>query len=136
MPNLEDISTPDLMEELKERITDNMAVEDIEPHGDRIFCKPMKEKETSQTDSGLYLVKDDTTREMVFVALSVGPGTVNSPIIDVEEGDILVAGRGSGHDVKVEGDTYVLLPHKDVLGIVKPESIDLDRYEHKGFRED
>ena len=128
MTDLSEIRTEDLLDELGDRITRRMDVDNIESHGHSIFCVSTAAQKQTPTDCGLYVVNKEHTREMVYLVLSVGPGTVSSPIVDVEENDIVVAGRGSGHDVQIQGDEYVLLPHKDILGIVKPDSIDLDNY--------
>jgi chaperonin GroES len=74
--------------------------------------------------SGGGLVLPDTAQEkpQTGEVLSVGPGKMldngSRQAVDVTVGDKVLFAKYSGTEVKLDGETYLLLSEKDLLGVV------------------
>lgn len=91
----------------------------IKPVGDRIVVKAMEQEET--TRGGVIL--PDTAKEKPNrgKVLAVGSGRVNDEgkriPLEIAVGNTVLYGKYSGTEVKIEGEEYVILQERDVLGI-------------------
>jgi chaperonin GroES len=92
----------------------------IRPLGDRIIVEKIESED--RTASGLYIPDNAKEKPQTATVLSVGPGktldngSVKKP--DVKEGDIVIFGKYSGHDVKIEGKEVLILSESDIYGVV------------------
>lgn len=91
----------------------------IRPLGDRVVVKIVKEEKTA---GGLVLPDTAQEKPQTGEVLSVGPGKLmdngTRQAVDVTVGDKILFAKYSGTEVKLEGETYMLLSEKDILGVV------------------
>jgi len=98
-----------------------MADFKIKPLGDRVIVRPKEAEET--TKGGIIL--PDTAKEKpvegTIVAIGEGKTTEDGKLIKltVKVGDIILYGKYSGTEIKIEGDEYLIMRESDVYGIVK-----------------
>jgi chaperonin GroES len=92
----------------------------LRPLADRIVLKRVKEAET--TKGGIII--PDTAKEKPVEAevVAVGNGRTlkNGKVqpLDVKAGDIVIIGKWSGTEVKLDGVEHVIVREDDVLAIV------------------
>jgi chaperonin GroES len=77
-----------------------------------------------KSDSGLLLIIDSTVgKGDRGTVLAVGPGRrkANGDLVpsQVKEGDRILFGRHSGQELKVDGQTVLVLRPEDVFAIIK-----------------
>ena len=92
----------------------------IRPLHDRILVK--REQEQERTAGGLYI--PDTAKEKPIQArvVAVGhgklleDGTVRA--LEVKAGDLVLFGKYSGSEVKLDGEEHLILREDDVLAIL------------------
>jgi chaperonin GroES len=91
----------------------------IRPLGDRVVVKVVKEEKTA---GGLVLPDTAQEKPQTGEVLAVGPGKMldngTRQAVDVNVGDKVLFAKYSGTEVKLEGETYLLLSEKDLLGVV------------------
>ncbi len=94
----------------------------IQPLGDRVVVKPLKEEEV--TKSGIVLpdtVEKEKKTEGEVVA--VGPGKMlengTRAAMDVSVGQKVLYKSWGGDEVKVDGAEYKILSQDDILAILK-----------------
>ena len=91
----------------------------IRPLGDRVVVKVVKEEKTA---GGLVLPDTAQEKPQTGEVLSVGPGKVldngQRQAVDVNVGDKVLFAKYSGTEVKLDGETYLLIAEKDILGVV------------------
>jgi chaperonin GroES len=96
----------------------------LNPIEDRVVVKLSKEVEKT-TSSGLVLQidKDDKPQEAVVVAL--GPGiTLPSGVqvsLDLKVGDKVVFAKYSGTEIDHDGESYIILPYRDIYAVISGE---------------
>jgi chaperonin GroES len=91
------------------------------PLHDRVLIKVLESEETT---AGGIIIPDtakETPQEGEVVA--VGPGAKNedgkiSPM-DVKVGDIVLFGKWSGTEVKIDNNEYSIMKEADIMGISK-----------------
>ena len=92
----------------------------IRPLQDRVLVKRVKEEE--MTKGGIII--PDTAKEKPIegkvVAVGNGKvtdtGAVRAP--DVTKGDVVLFGKYSGTEVKIDGEEHLILREDDILGVV------------------
>ena len=108
--------------------------------GDRILIKPLET--SNRTGGGLYLPPSVKERDTVHTGLvvRVGPGypipanqesdaifsgesaeTVKYMPLQVKEGDEALYLHANGHEIEVNGETYVIISQNAVLLVMRPE---------------
>ncbi len=98
-----------------------MANFKIQPLQDRVIVKPKEAEET--TKGGIIL--PDTVKEKPIegTVVAVGEGKVadNGTVtkLTVKAGDVVLYGKYSGTEIKVEGEDYLIMRESDIYGIVK-----------------
>lgn len=98
-----------------------MADFKIKPLGDRVIVKAKEAEET--TKGGIIL--PDTAKEKpiegTVVAVGEGKSTDDGKTVKltVKVGDVVLYGKYSGTEVKIEGDEYLIMRESDIYGIVK-----------------
>ena len=89
------------------------------PLHDRILIKRIEKDE--KTASGIII--PDTAKEKPIegsvVAVGAGLRTDEGKILplDVKVGDIVVFGKWSGTEIKVDGEDYLVMKESDVIGV-------------------
>ena len=98
-----------------------MANFKITPLGDRVIVKPKEAEE--KTKGGIIL--PDTAKEKpvegTIVAAGAGKVTDDGKTVAllVKVGDLVLYGKYSGTEIKIEGEDYLIMRESDIYGIVK-----------------
>ena len=94
----------------------------LQPLGDRVIVKPLSE-EDSKTPSGIYIPDTAKEKPQEGEVVAVGPGAKNDQgkvaPMDVKIGDIVLFGKWSGTEVKIDGKEYSIMKESDIMGISK-----------------
>ena len=99
--------------------TNNMAV-NIQPLSDRVLVQPITEKEVKQ--GGIII--PDTAKEKPQEAkvIALGTGKLDDEgkkiAFTVKKGDTVLISKYGGTEVKVDGESYLILREDDILGIL------------------
>jgi chaperonin GroES len=93
----------------------------LKPLGNKIVVKKLEAK--SQTESGLYLPSGSKEQPMEAEVIAVGPGALNEKnerqSMDVKPGDVIVMGKYSGTEIKLDGEEFQILAENEVLAVVE-----------------
>lgn len=91
----------------------------LKPLGDRILVKPLPQEE--KTAGGVYLPDTAKEKPMRGEVMAVGPGKIldsgERQALDVEVGQTVLYGKYSGTEIKLDGEDYVILQEREVLGV-------------------
>lgn len=87
----------------------------IKPLADRVLVEPI-EAET-KTASGIIIPDNAKEKPQKGKIMAVGKGTKDNPIT-VKVGDLVLYGKYSGTELKLEGKDYLIMSEKDILAIV------------------
>ena len=96
-----------------------MAI-NVKPLGDRILVKPIEGEEEKK--GGIII--PDTAKEKPekgeVIAVGIGKLMDNGQRVapEVKAGDKVLFGKYGGTEIKIDGDTYMILHEEDVLGIL------------------
>ncbi len=92
----------------------------FQPMFDKVLIKPLEAKE--QLKGGIIIPDTAKEKPQEGEVISLGSGKVldNGTKQDfvVKVGDKVLFGKYSGTEVKIEGETYLIMREEDVLGIV------------------
>jgi len=98
-----------------------MADFKIKPLADRVIVKPKEAEET--TKGGIILPDTAKEKPVEGTIVAVGPGKVTDDgktvAMSLKVGDIVLYGKYSGTEVKIDGDEYLIMRESDIYGIVK-----------------
>ncbi|MEQ8441771.1 MAG: co-chaperone GroES [Alphaproteobacteria bacterium] len=90
------------------------------PLHDRILVKRV-ESET-KTASGIIIPDTAQEKPMQGKVQAVGSGTLKEDgtvrPLDVKKGDVILFGKWSGTEVKIDGDDLLIMKESDVMGIL------------------
>ncbi len=92
----------------------------LRPLHDRVIVKRLEEEK--KTASGILIPDSAAEKPLKAEVVSVGPGKrsddgkVHAP--DVKAGDIVLIGKYSGTEVKVDGQDLVVLREDDIMAVV------------------
>lgn len=91
----------------------------LKPLGDRIVLKRLPQEE--KTSGGIILPDTAQEKPMKGEVVAVGPGkTLESgekTRMEVEVGQIVLFGKYSGTEVKIDGEDFTILEQREVLGV-------------------
>ncbi len=89
----------------------------LRPMDDRVVVKRLEAEET--TSGGIILPDAAKEKPQRGTIVAVGAGKLldsgNRATPDVKEGDIVLFGKYSGTEVKVEGEEYLIMRESDIL---------------------
>ena len=92
----------------------------IRPLADRIVVKRTKEEE--KTKGGIIIPDSAKEKPVEGTVIAVGAGKTLKDgkvrPLDVKAGEIVLFGKYSGTEVKIDGEEHVLLREDDVLAVV------------------
>lgn len=93
----------------------------LRPIGERIVVQALEKEET--TTFGLVLPPNAQELPQRGTVIAVGPGKLNpdgSHQSDacISVGDIVLYTKYAGHEVKVDGETYLIMTLDSVLGVL------------------
>ena len=93
----------------------------IRPLHDRVVIKRMDEEKTSP--GGIVIPDSATEKPVKGEVIAVGNGKISddgkSTPLDVKVGDIVLFGKYSGTEVKLDGDDLLIMKESDIMGILE-----------------
>ena len=93
----------------------------IRPLHDRVIVRRQEEVRTSA--GGIVIPDSATEKPAQGEVLAVGNGKIldNGEVraLDVKVGDIVMFGKFSGSEVKVNGDDLLVMREEDIMGVVE-----------------
>ncbi len=93
----------------------------LKPLADRVVVKPMEEED--KTPGGIILPDTAKEKPMRGEVVAVGPGKLSDDgkrlQMDVKVGDIVIYGKYSGTDFKIDNQDYLILRESDILAKVE-----------------
>ena len=96
-----------------------MAVE-FRPLHDRVVVKRLDEDK--KTAGGIIIPDSATEKPMQGEVVSVGPGARDEDgdrvALDVKAGDIILFGKWSGTEVKIDGQDLLIMKESDIMGVI------------------
>ena len=91
----------------------------IRPLGDRVIVR--RSEETSMTAGGIALPSSAQEKATEGVVVAVGAGIVadNGNVIpmNVKIGDLVLYGKYSGSELKIDGEELIVMREEDIMGI-------------------
>jgi chaperonin GroES len=96
-----------------------MAVK-IRPLGDRVLVKPIEEAEVKKGGIIIPDTAKEKPQEGEVIAVGTGKRDENGKHIDfvVKKGDKVLISKYGGTEVKLDGNTHLIMREDDILGII------------------
>jgi chaperonin GroES len=96
-----------------------MAV-NVKPLGDRVLVQPIEEAETKKGGIIIPDTAKEKPQEGKVVALGTGKLDEHGKKIDfqVKKGDKVLISKYGGTEIKIDGETYLIMREDDILGIL------------------
>ncbi len=88
----------------------------IRPLGDRVVIK--RSEEVNTTPSGFVITGQAKEKPQTATVVAVGPGTEEVKM-EVKVGEMVIFSQYAGTPVKYDGEEYIIISQKDILGIVE-----------------
>jgi chaperonin GroES len=96
---------------------------DIRPLHDRIIVRRLEEGE--QKIGGIIVPDSAREKPQRGTIVSAGDGKINDAgqrvPLDVKKGDLILFGKYSGQEVKLEGEEHLIMREEDVLAVIDGE---------------
>jgi chaperonin GroES len=93
----------------------------IRPLHDRVIVKRMEEER--KTPGGIVIPDSATEKPIRGKVLAVGKGKIseNGQVrpLDVKVNDVVLFGKYSGTEVKVDGEELLVMREEDIMGIIE-----------------
>ena len=90
------------------------------PLHDRVLIKVLDSEE--KTAGGIIIPDTAKEKPQEGEVVAVGPGSKNDngkiAPMDVKVGDIVLFGKWSGTEVKMNGDDFLIMKESDIMGII------------------
>jgi chaperonin GroES len=101
-----------------------MANVNIKPLGDRVLVHPLEEKEVKKGGIIIPDTAKEKPQEGEVVALGTGKRDDDGKLIEftVKKGDRVLISKYGGTEVKIEGESYLIMREDDILGIISDKS--------------
>ena len=93
----------------------------IKPLADRVVVEPAEAEEVSAGGIILPDTAQEKPQEGQIVAVGSGSKNEDGKItpLDLKAGDIVLFGKWSGTEVKIDGKEYSIMKESDIMGISK-----------------
>ena len=92
----------------------------IKPMFDRILVQKIEEE--TKTKGGIFIPDTAKERPQEGKVIAVGTGKINDDgkvtPVGVKTGDHVLFGKYAGTEIKIEGETHLILTEHDILGIL------------------
>ena len=100
--------------------TNNMAKVNVRPLGDRVLVQHIEEAEVKKGGIIIPDTAKEKPQEGKVVALGTGKRDDDGKIIPftVKAGDKVLVSKYGGTEIKVDGETYLIMREDDILGII------------------
>lgn len=93
----------------------------LKPLSDRILVKPVEAEQ--KTESGIIVPDTAKEKPMRGEIIAAGPGKMSSEgkvlPMGVKVGDVVLYGKYSGTEFKMDNQEYLILNESDVLAVIK-----------------
>jgi len=93
----------------------------LKPLADRVIAKPLEEEDKSP--GGIILPDTAKEKPQRGKIIAAGPGKVDDRgervKMEVKVGDVVLYGKYSGTEVKVDGDDLLIMRESDILAIIE-----------------
>ena len=92
----------------------------VKPLGDRVLVELVEEKETKKGGIIIPDTAKEKPQEGKVVALGTGKLDDNGKKVDftVKKGDKVLISKYGGTEIKVDGESYLIMREDDILGII------------------
>ena len=91
------------------------------PLHDRVLIKVLDSEE--KTSGGIIIPDTAKEKPQEGEVVAVGPGAMNESgklaRMDVKVGDVVLFGKWSGTEVKIDGKEYSIMKESDIMGVTK-----------------
>lgn len=87
----------------------------IKPLADRVLVEPLAAE--TKTASGLYIPDSAKEKPQQGTVVAVGKGTKDESMT-VKVGDLVLYGKFSGTELKLDGNDYLIMRESDIFAIV------------------
>ena len=90
----------------------------IKPLFDRVVLKPIKEKSDK---IGNIILPESSKQPEISEVIALGTGNVDGKevVFEVDIGDKVLFNKFSGYEFVIDGEVYIIIKEKDILGIVE-----------------
>ena len=92
----------------------------LKPLADRVVVKPLEEDDKSP--GGIILPDTAKEKPQKGKIVAAGPGKLDEKgqrvKMEVKKSDVVLYGKYSGTEIKVEGEEYLILRESDILAII------------------
>lgn len=97
-----------------------MASVNVRPLADRVLVKPLEAQETKKGGIIIPDAHKEKPQEGEVVALGTGKRDDAGKLIEfsVKKGDKVLISKYGGTEIKVEGESYLIMREDDILGIL------------------
>ena len=93
----------------------------IRPLHDRVIIKRMEEERTSA--GGIVIPDSATEKPIKGEVIAVGAGKIlengDKRPVDLKVGDIVLFGKYSGTEVKIDDVEYLVMREEDIMGVIE-----------------
>jgi chaperonin GroES len=93
----------------------------IRPLQDRVIVKRVQEEE--KTKGGIIIPDSAKEKPQEGKVIAVGAGKLKDDgkriTPDVKPGDVILFGKYSGQDIKIDGEEYLIMREDEVLAVVE-----------------
>lgn len=93
-----------------------MATVKVKPLGERVLVEPQEAE--VKTASGIIIPDSAQEKPQKGKVLAVGQGTKDVQM-EVKVGNIVLYGKYSGTEIKVEDKTYLIMKQSDILAVIE-----------------
>jgi chaperonin GroES len=94
------------------------------PLHDRVVVKRLEEE--TKTAGGIIIPDTVKEKPMQGKVVAVGPGARDEggkvTPLDVKAGDVVLFGKWSGTEVKIDGDDLLIMKESDIMGVIEGKS--------------
>ncbi|HMB74996.1 MAG TPA: co-chaperone GroES [Kiloniellaceae bacterium] len=92
----------------------------FQPLQDRVLIRSILQED--RTAGGIFIPDTAKERPMEGEIIAVGPGARSDDgktlPLDVKIGDLVLYGKWSGTEVKIDGEDVVIMKESDIMGII------------------
>ena len=96
----------------------------VRPLHDRIIVRRIEE--TDQKVGGIIIPDTAKEKPQQGKVIAAGRGKLNDDgklvPLDVKEGDLILFGKYSGQEIKLDGEDYLIMREDEVLGIMEEKA--------------
>ena len=91
------------------------------PLHDRVVVRRVEED--TKTAGGIIIPDTATEKPQQGEVVAVGPGARDEDgeriELDVQEGDVILFGKWSGTEVKIDGEDLLIMKESDIMGVLE-----------------